>query len=92
MLTRPPYEPPCAGSASPALHMKLRLGEGSGAALALPLLKAAAAVVGQMGTLDEAIQEQFECKAFVGHRHCQRLVRLCLPNRVSRVCANRLRR
>ena len=26
-------------------------------------------------TLDEAIQEQFECKAFVGHRHCQRLIK-----------------
>jgi len=41
--------------ATPALHMKLRLGEGSGAALALPLVRAAAAMVGEMGTLDEAM-------------------------------------
>lgn len=42
--------------ASPALSMRLRLGEGSGAALAVPLLRAAAAVVGTMGTLQEALQ------------------------------------
>ena len=41
--------------ATPALHMKLRLGEGSGAALALPLIRAAAAMVGEMGTLNEAM-------------------------------------
>lgn len=39
----------------PALSMGLRLGEGSGAALALPLLRAAAAMIGQMGTLHEAL-------------------------------------
>ena len=32
-----------------------RLGEASGAALALPMLRAAAAVVGEMGTLQEAL-------------------------------------
>ena len=41
--------------AQPALTMGLRLGEGSGAALALPLLRTAAAVVGEMATLDEAL-------------------------------------
>ena len=41
--------------ATPALHMKLRLGEGSGGALALPLVRAAAAMVSEMGTLDEAM-------------------------------------
>ena len=41
--------------AAPALSMGLRLGEGSGAALALPLVRAAAAVVSQMGTLAEAM-------------------------------------
>jgi len=32
-----------------------RLGEASGAALALPMLRAAAAVVSEMGTLQEAL-------------------------------------
>ena len=41
--------------AHPALAMGLRLGEGSGAALALPLLRAAAQMVAQMGTLEEAL-------------------------------------
>ena len=42
-------------NASPALCMGLRLGEASGATLALPLLKAAAAIVSEMATLNEAI-------------------------------------
>ena len=42
-------------NATPALHMRLRLGEGSGAALALPLLRSAAAIVTEMGTLQEAM-------------------------------------
>ena len=41
--------------AEPALGMGLRLGEGSGAALALPLMRSAAAVVSRMGTLQEAL-------------------------------------
>lgn len=41
--------------AAPALSMGLRLGESSGATLALPLLRSAAAVVGKMGTLQEAL-------------------------------------
>ena len=41
--------------AKPALNMGLRLGEGSGAALALPMLRAAASVVKDMGTLEEAM-------------------------------------
>ena len=39
----------------PALSMGLRLGEASGAALALPMVRAAAALVTQMGTLQEAL-------------------------------------
>ena len=35
--------------------MGLRLGEGSGAALALPMLRAAASLVAEMGTLQEAL-------------------------------------
>jgi len=42
-------------AAKPALNMVLRLGEGSGAALALPMLCAAASVVKDMGTLAEAM-------------------------------------
>lgn len=38
----------------PLLDLRLRLGEGSGAALALPLLRAAAAVLDGMATFDEA--------------------------------------
>ena len=41
--------------ASPALDMGLRLGEGSGAALALPMLRAAANLMDEMLTLDEAL-------------------------------------
>lgn len=43
-------------AAKPALAMNLRLGECSGAALAVPLLRSAVAVIGQMGTLQEAMQ------------------------------------
>ena len=42
-------------NAEPALAMGLRLGEASGAALALPLLRSAAAVVRDMATLEEAM-------------------------------------
>jgi nicotinate-nucleotide--dimethylbenzimidazole phosphoribosyltransferase len=38
----------------PLLELDLRLGEGSGAALAIPLARAAAAIVGGMATFDEA--------------------------------------
>eukprot|EP00931_Biecheleriopsis_adriatica_P005577 TRINITY_DN107076_c0_g1_i1.p1 TRINITY_DN107076_c0_g1~~TRINITY_DN107076_c0_g1_i1.p1 ORF type:complete len:383 (-),score=59.45 TRINITY_DN107076_c0_g1_i1:443-1537(-) len=41
--------------AKPALSMGLRLGEGSGAALVLPLLRAASAVVTEMGSLKDAL-------------------------------------
>jgi nicotinate-nucleotide--dimethylbenzimidazole phosphoribosyltransferase len=41
--------------AKPALQMGLRLGEGSGAALALPLLRSAAAVITHMATLQDAL-------------------------------------
>ena len=41
--------------AEAALSMGLRLGEASGGALSLPLLRAAAAIVGQMGTLEDAL-------------------------------------
>ena len=40
----------------PALRMGLRLGEGSGAAAALPLLKAAACLLTNMATLEEAMR------------------------------------
>lgn len=42
-------------NAKPALQMGLRLGEASGAALALPLLRSAAAMITQMATLQEAL-------------------------------------
>ena len=42
------------GSLSPLLHLQLRLGEGTGAALAVPLLRAAAAVFNNMATFDQA--------------------------------------
>jgi nicotinate-nucleotide--dimethylbenzimidazole phosphoribosyltransferase len=38
----------------PLVALDLRLGEGSGAALILPLLDAAAAVLGEMTTFEEA--------------------------------------
>ncbi|MFL5767697.1 MAG: nicotinate-nucleotide--dimethylbenzimidazole phosphoribosyltransferase, partial [Actinomycetota bacterium] len=38
----------------PFLELDLRLGEGSGAALALPLIDAALAIAREMGTFDEA--------------------------------------
>jgi nicotinate-nucleotide--dimethylbenzimidazole phosphoribosyltransferase len=38
----------------PLLDLELRLGEGSGATLALPLLRAALAVLADMATFDEA--------------------------------------
>lgn len=40
--------------AEPILDLKLRLGEGSGAALALPVLRLACALHGKMATFDEA--------------------------------------
>ena len=45
--------------AEPLLQLGLRLGEGSGAALAVPLLRLACALHGQMATFSEAaVQEQ----------------------------------
>lgn len=38
----------------PLLDLDLRLGEGSGAALAIPLVRAAARILGEMATFDEA--------------------------------------
>ncbi|HET7031374.1 MAG TPA: nicotinate-nucleotide--dimethylbenzimidazole phosphoribosyltransferase, partial [Candidatus Limnocylindrales bacterium] len=38
----------------PVLDLDLRLGEGSGAALAIPLVRAAARILGEMATFDEA--------------------------------------
>jgi nicotinate-nucleotide--dimethylbenzimidazole phosphoribosyltransferase len=43
-------------SVSPVLDMSLRLGEGSGCLLALPVLRAAAAVMSNMATLAECLQ------------------------------------
>ena len=42
------------GQNPPLLHLGLRLGEGTGAALALPLLRAAAAIYNDMATFDQA--------------------------------------
>jgi len=51
--------PPCPLTAPPPPRHEHnnthRLGEASGAALALPMLRAAAAVVSEMGTLQEAL-------------------------------------
>jgi nicotinate-nucleotide--dimethylbenzimidazole phosphoribosyltransferase len=41
--------------AKPALHMGLRLGEASGAVLAIPLLKAGVAVLERTATLEEVL-------------------------------------
>lgn len=38
----------------PLLHLDLRLGEGTGAALAIPLLRASAAIFNEMATFDQA--------------------------------------
>jgi len=43
--------------AEPLIDMGLRVGEGSGAALALPLLRLACALHGQMATFSEASVE-----------------------------------
>ena len=40
--------------ATPILQLDLRLGEGSGAALAIPIIRAAARICGEMATFDEA--------------------------------------
>ena len=40
--------------ATPILQLDLRLGEGSGAALAIPIVRAAARICGEMATFDEA--------------------------------------
>ncbi|MCB1770365.1 MAG: nicotinate-nucleotide--dimethylbenzimidazole phosphoribosyltransferase, partial [Candidatus Competibacteraceae bacterium] len=40
--------------AKPLLDLEMRLGEGSGAAIALPILRAAAALHTRMATFDEA--------------------------------------
>lgn len=42
------------GSVQPLLHLQLRLGEGTGAALAVPLLRAAVAVYNTMATFSQA--------------------------------------
>jgi nicotinate-nucleotide--dimethylbenzimidazole phosphoribosyltransferase len=38
----------------PMIDLDLRLGEGTGAALALPLVEAAARLLGEMATFDQA--------------------------------------
>jgi nicotinate-nucleotide--dimethylbenzimidazole phosphoribosyltransferase len=39
---------------TPVLDLDLRLGEGTGAALAYPLVEAAARILGEMATFDQA--------------------------------------
>jgi nicotinate-nucleotide--dimethylbenzimidazole phosphoribosyltransferase len=39
---------------SPILELDLRLGEGSGAALAIPIIRAAARICGEMATFEQA--------------------------------------
>ncbi|MEG2172524.1 MAG: nicotinate-nucleotide--dimethylbenzimidazole phosphoribosyltransferase [Desulfovibrionaceae bacterium] len=41
-------------NSKPLLHLGLRLGEGTGAALAIPLLRASAAIFNEMATFDQA--------------------------------------
>lgn len=41
-------------ASKPLLHLNLRLGEGTGAALAIPLLRASAAIFNEMATFDQA--------------------------------------
>jgi nicotinate-nucleotide--dimethylbenzimidazole phosphoribosyltransferase len=43
-----------ASGARPLLDLEMRLGEGTGAALAIPLLRCAAAVMREMATFEEA--------------------------------------
>lgn len=43
------------GAGAPALHMQLRLGEGTGALLALPLLRSAAAVMSHVASLQDVM-------------------------------------
>lgn len=51
------------GNQQPLLHLNLRLGEGTGAALALPLLCAASDVFNYMATFDQAGVAESPCKA-----------------------------
>ncbi len=50
----------------PVLDLDLRLGEGTGAALALPVVRAAAAVLGEMATFDDA---QVTASEVIGPHH-----------------------
>lgn len=40
---------------SPMLHLGFRLGEGTGAVMALPLLRSAAAIIGEMASLEDVL-------------------------------------
>jgi nicotinate-nucleotide--dimethylbenzimidazole phosphoribosyltransferase len=42
----------------PVLDLDMRLGEGTGACVAVPVVQAAAALLGEMATLDDAVAEQ----------------------------------